>query len=98
MYFLKKRQQIKVLDNRVNSLIELLKKSNLEDVSDLLSNKKEMIKRNFIAGIFRGIGIGIGVSIITAILVLILRRVVALNIPIIGEYIADLVEIVEKSK
>lgn len=46
----------------------------------------------------RGIGIGIGVTIITAMLVILLQKIVTLNIPIIGEYIADIVEIVEKSK
>lgn len=56
------------------------------------------MKRNLIAGIFRGIGIGIGVTIITAILVIILQKIVTLNIPVIGEYIADIVEIVEKSR
>ena len=86
------------LENKMNSLIDLLEKSNLEDISDLFLNKKELIKRNLIGGIFRGTGIGIGVTVITAILVLILRKVVALNIPVIGEYIADLVDIVEKSR
>ena len=61
-------------------------------------SKKEIIKRNLIAGIFRGVGIGIGVTIITAILVIILQKIVTLNIPVIGEYIADIVEIVEKSR
>ena len=56
-----------------------------------------MIKRNFFAGISRGIGIGIGVTVITAMLIIILQKIVTLNIPIIGEYIADIVEIVEKS-
>ena len=46
----------------------------------------------------KGIGIGIGVTIITAIIVLILRKIVMLNIPILGEYIADIVEIVQKSR
>jgi len=44
------------------------------------------------------IGIGIGVTIITAILILTLRHLVALNIPVIGSYIADIVQIVEKSQ
>lgn len=61
-------------------------------------SKIEIIKRNLIAGIFRGVGIGIGVTIVSAILVIILKKVVTLNIPVIGEYIADIVEIVEKSK
>ena len=57
-----------------------------------------MLKRNFLAGIARGVGIGIGVTIITAILVILLQKIVTLNIPIIGEYIADIVKIVERSK
>lgn len=61
-------------------------------------NKKEIIKRNLLAGIARGVGIGIGVTIITAILVMLLQKIVTLNIPVIGEYIADIVEIVEKSR
>ena len=61
-------------------------------------NKKEMIKRNLISGIFRGVGIGVGVTIITAILVIILQKIVSLNIPIIGEYIADIVDIVQRSR
>ena len=43
-------------------------------------------------------GIGIGVTIITAILIILLQKIVTLNIPVIGEYIADIVEIVEKGK
>ena len=51
-----------------------------------------------LAGVFRGVGIGIGVTIITAILIMLLRHIVTLNIPIIGEYIADIVEIVEDNR
>lgn len=61
-------------------------------------SKKEIIKRNIIAGIFRGVGIGIGVTIVTAVLIFLLQKIVTLNIPVIGEYIADIVEIVERSK
>ena len=64
----------------------------------MLGNKKEIIKRNLLAGIARGVGIGIGVTIITAILIILLQKIVTLNIPVIGEYIADIVEIVEKSR
>ena len=63
-----------------------------------MGSKKEIVRRNFLAGIFRGMGIGIGVTVITAILVILLRKVVALNLPIIGQFIADIVEIVERSR
>ena len=93
-----KNKKIDVLNNSINNLIETFQKSNIEEWTYILGSKKEIIKRNLIAGIFRGVGIGIGVTIITAMLVIILQRIVALNIPIIGEYIADIVEIVQRSR
>lgn len=43
----------------------------------------------------KGIGIGIGFTILTAILLIILQKIVTLNIPVIGDYIADIIKIVE---
>lgn len=67
------------------------------EITYILGNKKEILKRNLIAGIARGVGIGIGVTLITAILIYILQKIILLNIPIIGDYIADIVQIVEKN-
>ena len=93
-----KSKKIEVLNTSINNLIETFQKSNIEEWTYIFGSKKEIIKRNLIAGIFRGVGIGIGVTIITAILVIILQKIVTLNIPIIGEYIADIVEIVQRSR
>ncbi len=93
-----KNKEIDVLKTSINNLIKTLQKSNIEEWTYIFGSKKEIIKRNLLAGIFRGVGIGIGVTIITAILIILLQRIVALNIPIIGEYIADIVEIVQKSR
>lgn len=87
-----------ILNAKIEKLIDSIEKSNINELVRILGNRKEIIYRNILAGIFRGIGIGIGVTIITAILILTLRRLVALNIPVIGGYIADIIEIVEKSR
>ena len=44
------------------------------------------------------LGFGIGVTIVTAIIVVLLRKIVMLNIPVIGEYISDIVDIVQQNK
>ena len=88
----------KKINSKIDRLSEILERSNIEDFAYIVGNKKQIIIRNFLAGIFRGVGIGIGITIITAILIMILRNLVALNIPVIGEYISDIVEIVEKSR
>lgn len=93
--FLNKR---KILNEKIDKLADTLEKSNLSEIAYLVGNKKKIIFINFLAGLFRGVGIGIGITIITALLVLLLRHLVALNIPVIGEYISDIVEVVEKSR
>ena len=89
---------LKKINEKIDKINENLAKSNMIELSYILGNKKEILKRNLIAGISRGVGIGIGITIITAIIVIILRRLIMLNIPVIGDYIADIVEIVEKSR
>ena len=94
MFFKKKKK----LEEKIEHLTNTIEESNLKDFAYIIGNKKEIIFRNFMAGISRGVGIGIGITIITAILVMLLRHLVTLNIPVIGEYISDIVEIVEKSR
>ena len=93
-----KKKKYNLLEKSIEQLNKVVQEGNFVELSYLLGNKKEMFIRNFFAGIARGVGIGIGVTIITAILVIILQKIVTLNIPIIGEYIADIVEIVQRSR
>ena len=90
--------RIDYLSKQINNLIAKIEKSNIHELIYILGNKKEIIKRNFLAGIFRGIGIGIGVTLITALLIMLLNKIVTLNIPVIGKYISDIIDIVERSK
>ena len=93
-----KNKKYHLLEKAIEELNNNLIKSNLIEISNLLGNKKKLLFNNLLAGIARGVGIGIGVTIITAILVVLLQKIVALNIPVIGEFIADIVDIVERSK
>ena len=83
------------LNDNMERLLEILEKKNIEELVYILGTKKEIAKRNFIAGIFRGIGVGIGVTVVTAIIIYFLQRLVRLNLPWIGRFITDIVEIVE---
>ena len=85
----------KILNKNIEKLINILEKKNVEQMLYIIGSKKEIIKRNILAGIFRGIGIGIGFTIITAIIVYFLQKLVKLNLPILGEYLNDIAEIVQ---
>ena len=88
----------KKLDKKIDELNNNFAKSNLVEISYILGNKLEIAKRNLLAGILRGVGIGIGFTLITAIILLILQKIVVLNIPVIGEYIGDIIDIIEKTR
>lgn len=58
--FMKKRkvkEKINILTISINNLTKMLEEGNLLELTYILGNKKEIIKRNLLAGIFRGIGI-----------------------------------------
>lgn len=95
---LRKNKLEKILLKNLEQLNFVLSKNNILEIAELLGNKKELILRNLMTGIAKGIGIGIGFTILTAILLMILQKIVTLNIPVIGDYIADIVQIVENKK
>jgi len=88
----------KKINEKIDKINNILQRSNIIELSYLVGSKKEILKRNLIAGVARGVGIGIGVTLVTAIIILLLRRLIMLNIPVIGDYIADIVEIVERNR
>lgn len=87
----------KKINKKIDDINNKLDKANLIELSYILGSKKEIIKRNLLAGLFRGVGIGIGITIISAMIIYFLQRLIRLNIPIIGEYIGDIVSIVQKN-
>ena len=56
-----------------------------------------MFFANFMAGLARGFGASIGFTILAAVVIYILQGVVKLNLPIIGEFISDIVNIVNNN-
>ena len=82
---------------KLDNINEKLQKTQAIEISYILGSKREIIKRNLIAGIARGVGIGIGITIISAIIIYFLQRLIRLNIPVVGDYIGDIVSIVQKS-
>ncbi len=84
------------LEDKIKDLAHQMEKSKLEEYVGLLGHPWRLLWINFISGVAKGVGIMLGFAIFGAILVIILQKLVPLNIPIIGEFIAEIVEIVQK--
>lgn len=83
------------LEQKVDEIALKLENIKINSYVELMEDNKKLIKKNFIAGISKGIGMAIGFTILGAIALLLLRRVVALNIPVIGRFVSDIAQIVE---
>ena len=94
----KKTQLEMELLKKIKELNKNIEENNILELSEVLGNTKKLFVKNFFSGIIKGIGIGIGFSILSAILIYILQKIIRLNIPVISEYIADIIDIVQKNR
>lgn len=72
-----------------------MEKSRIAEYTQLLHSPWRLIWLNIISGIARGVGIALGFTFFAATIIYVLQMLGALNLPIIGDYIADIVRIVQ---
>ncbi|OUM96220.1 MAG: hypothetical protein A9Z00_05970 [Thermobacillus sp. ZCTH02-B1] len=73
-----------------------LERAKISEYVDLLNRPMSLIWRNLVAGMARGVGIAIGFTFFAATILYVLQMLGKLNLPIIGDYIADIVRIVQR--
>ncbi len=88
-----------ILNDNISKLADHFEKANFAEYVQLMTRPWKLFWFNFLAGVFRGLGIAIGMTVIFAVVVYVLVTVMAplLQIPIIGSYIANLVDFVNNS-
>lgn len=86
--------------NKLNENIEKLarhfEKTNFAEYVELWQKPWKMLLLNFLSGLFRGLGIAIGMTVVFGIVIFVVIKLLAnlINVPIIGIYIAQLIEFV----
>ncbi|WP_425061059.1 hypothetical protein SCACP_18270 [Sporomusa carbonis] len=90
--------QPEFLAKQLERLVNRLEALRVADYMELLERPARLIFTNFVAGIARGLGIAIGASLVFALLLSFLKRLILLNIPGIGGFIADILQIIETRK
>jgi hypothetical protein len=91
----KENHWLEMLRHQINELALNMEKMKLAEYVNLLENPRRLLYINFIAGVARGLGIAVGFAILGAVIIYILQRIVALNLPVIGKFIAEIVTIVQ---
>lgn len=89
----KKKLEEKLLI-QLNNLNNTLNKNKVLELIEIAGDSRKYLVRNFMSGISKGIGF----SIITALIIYVMQKIIRLNIPVLSQYISDIVEIVERTK
>ncbi|WP_240503490.1 DUF5665 domain-containing protein [Natranaerobius trueperi] len=77
-------------------LLDKLERFKLSEYMQLLNSPIRFFWINFLGGVARGLGFSVGVTILGALLIYFLQQLVVLNLPVIGDFIAEIVKIVQK--
>ncbi|WP_376744638.1 DUF5665 domain-containing protein [Paenibacillus typhae] len=76
-------------------LAQQMEKARIAEYTELLHSPFRLIWLNILSGTARGVGIALGFTFFAATIIYVLQVLGALNLPIIGDYIADIVRIVQ---
>ncbi len=81
---------------KLGRLSRELEKFNIAEYIGALNNPRRYLIINFAGGVARGLGFAVGATLLAGLAVYLLQRVVMLNLPVIGGFIAELVKIVNQ--
>ncbi|QNB46051.1 hypothetical protein BR63_06800 [Thermanaerosceptrum fracticalcis] len=84
------------LEAKVDELVIAMEKMKLAEYVEYLHNTRKMLAINLMAGVARGLGMAIGFTILGAVVLYLLQKIVLLNLPLIGNFIAEIVEMVNE--
>ncbi|WP_409341224.1 DUF5665 domain-containing protein [Paenibacillus sp. MBLB4367] len=83
------------MNKRITEMANQMERVQIADYVQLLNSPRKIIFTNIIAGISRGVGIAIGFTFFASTILYILQALGALNLPIVGDYIAEVVKYVK---
>lgn len=80
---------------KLEELSDRIQEINIAEYIELVRSPRKMLYINFISGLARGLGIAIGATVLGAIFLIVLLNLAQSNIPVIAEFVAKIIKIVE---
>lgn len=81
---------------QIDRWIASMERLRLADYVRYVDDRKRLFWTSFWGGVARGVGMAVGFTILGAVLVMILQDLARHNLPVIGDMLAELVNVVQK--
>lgn len=82
--------------DRLEELMGRLERMHLEEYLRFVGDHRRFFWVNFWSGVARGLGTAVGFTVLGAVLIVILQQVVNQNIPLIGDFLAKVIQVVQE--
>lgn len=87
----------RLLSRKLDRISFNMEKTKIKEYVEYLEHPRKMLFSNFLAGLARGFGASIGFTLLAAIIIYLLRYIVGWNLPVIGKFISEIVNIVNSN-
>ena len=85
------------LSGRIERIVRQMEQLHLDAYLRYVGDWKRRLLGEFLNGIVRGVGFSIGFTLLGALILYFLRNAAIANLPGIGEFVADVIRIVERN-
>lgn len=84
------------LAKRMEEHLRQLESLRLAEYIAYVSDRRRLMRQHFLGGLARGVGMAIGFTVLGAVLVILLRHLAEQNLPLIGDFLAQIVTVVQR--
>ncbi len=84
------------LEDKLAWIASYLERSKIAEYVDLMNKPGRLVYLNLLGGLARGVGLAVGFTVLGALVIYILTRSFLLNLPVIGQFLGELVYIVQQ--
>lgn len=77
------------LEERVDKLAGVLERMRLDEYLEHVSDRKRLAWNTVLFGMLRGLGFAFGFTVLGGVLMVILSRLAVKSVPVIGEFLAE---------
>lgn len=84
------------LAKKMDEYLHHLEQLRLAEYIAYANDRRRLIRNHFLGGLARGVGMAIGFTVLGAVLVIFLRHLAEQNLPLIGDFLAQIVTVVQR--
>ena len=89
------KESSRLMAKRMEEHLRVLEQLQLTEYLRYVQDTRRLMRTQFVSGLFRGMGMAVGFTLLGAVLVVVLQALAQRNLPVIGDFLAQIVAIVQ---